>query len=171
MAFTQWLLICLTCFSITATLLSIKDEDIKNIPQKINFITDTIEDYLYEKRFEKFLSGNWKSNTDPTIVLDIYINNNQISGFLTSPSIVKKILPDSPYKTLLINGFRKSNELYIEIYEFINGKRTTLANLLITHIQNDMEISEKEFNDCLEVRVTNQKETFLPKRFHITKSK
>ena len=171
MAFTQWFLICITCISVTATLLTTKDEDIRNIPQKINFIKDTIQDYLYEKRFENFLSGNWKSNTDPRIVFETYINNNQVSGFLTSPFIVKTILPDSPYKTLLMNGFRKGNELYIEIYEFINGKRTILANLHIIHNHNDMEISDKEFNDCLEVRVINQKKTFLPESFHIIKSK
>lgn len=167
--FTQWALVCLTCLSITLTLLTTKNEDIKSIPQKVNIISETIKDYLYEKRFEKFLSGKWKSNTNPTIIFDTYINNNQIDGNLTSPSLVKKILPDSPYKTLLVNGSRQNNNLYVNIHEFINGKRTILANLLITHANNDTEISDNEFNEYLEVRVISQKKSFLPKRFHIKK--
>ena len=169
MYFTQWLLICVTCISITFTLLTTRDEDIRNAPKKINVISETIQDYLYEKRFEEFLSGKWESDTDPIIIFETYVNNNQIDGFLTSPSLIKKILPDSPYKTLLIDGFRKKNDLYINIYEFILGKRSVLANLRITCINNDIEISDKEFDDYLEVRVINQKQPFLPERFHITK--
>ena len=61
MAFTQWFLICITCISVTATLLTTKDEDIRNIPQKINFIKDTIQDFTYLKNLpgkKILLKGN-----------------------------------------------------------------------------------------------------------------
>lgn len=160
-------------FTALVTFLSQGPDAIRKIPEIPSAISETATTVWQEYQIDRDLTGAWEFTPEklgttaqlPFVRLELDSKNGQISGGLFSPAVKKWTI----YDMALVEGQRAGQKLRLTVFDFIYGKRTRLAELIIG-FQEELSDGISDHMPALvdsELRAETiwQKSNVLPKKF------
>ncbi len=154
------------------TLLTLGPDGIRRIPDIPKAITETFNSVIEQREIDYGLSDSWAflpSNTVAAgsgvpIRLDLTSKEGMITGELYSQAVRKWTI----YDMALVEGKRDKEKLYLNVFDFVYGKRTLFAKLEVSFQEDSdgiMDHIPALVDSTLRVNTTWQNKDVLPKTF------